>query len=237
MERNGYEVILIGNYNKLYEMLKNGVLFVDMVFNTAEGIQSRNREGWIPSLLETHGIPIIGTDAYGLSFTLNKAHTKVIARYLGILTPNFYEFNVLSDIERFQMDITYPCILKPNCEGTSTGVTLVENPIRLREACSYLLSEYRQTILCETYIDGREISVAVIGNGENARSIGVVETVRKNGEPIGIYDTKSKYSDACAKKNPERKRKDFASAFFGVNGETQHRLHYAQRQNRCGNLN
>ena len=56
-------------------------------YNTAEGISSRNREGILPALFEAYRIPYIGTDAFGLSLTLNKYLTKIIAQHYGIKTP------------------------------------------------------------------------------------------------------------------------------------------------------
>ena len=61
-EARGHTVILLGNYKKIYQALQNNSFpDIDIVFNTAEGIGSRNREGWIPSLLEINQIPFSGS--------------------------------------------------------------------------------------------------------------------------------------------------------------------------------
>ena len=99
LEQRGHSVILLGNYEKVYNMfLEKKFPSVDIVLNTAEGIVSRNREGWLPSLFEINHIPYSGSDAYTLGLTLNKAHTKIIANYLGIPTPDFYIVNKIDDI-------------------------------------------------------------------------------------------------------------------------------------------
>lgn len=87
-EKRGHSVVLLGNYEEIYNLLKNNTFpAVDVVFNMAEGIGSRNRESWIPSLLEINGIPFTGSDAFALSLSLSKFHTKLVAKYLNILTP------------------------------------------------------------------------------------------------------------------------------------------------------
>ena len=57
-EQAGFAVQLIGSCEKLKKLLASSELYVDYVYNTAEGINSRNREGIIPILLETNSIPV-----------------------------------------------------------------------------------------------------------------------------------------------------------------------------------
>lgn len=203
LEQHGHHITLIGSYKKLLQYLNNKQYFeLDIVFNASEGIKSRNREGWVPSLLEMYGIPYVGTDAYGLSLSLNKIHTKIISRYLDIKTPDFYEIRNKKDINLLLDTVQFPCVLKPSCEGTSSGVLFVENPVDFQDKAQELLETYNQTILCEKYIDGRELTVSLIGNGNSLRCLGVVETIRSNGEKIGIYGIKEKFTDVCRKQIP-----------------------------------
>lgn len=200
LERKGHEVILIGNYEKLYQALKDGTFpEVDIVLNTAEGINSRNREGWIPSLLEINHIPYSGSDAYGLGLTLSKSHTKIIAEHLGIPTPSFYEINSGPDAEKAAIMLKGPWILKPNYEGSSSGVRFVRDPEELKTAAEQLLAEYNQTILCESYIGGAEFNVSLLYDGEKTKSIGVVEIVRKDGRPLDVFDVVDKFTSTCTK--------------------------------------
>ena len=62
---------------------------VDLVWNIGEGYGTRNREAWAPVLCEMKGIPCLGSDAYALTVTLDKALTKQIARGLGIPTADW----------------------------------------------------------------------------------------------------------------------------------------------------
>lgn len=199
-ERFGHTVYLIGNYEKLYNDLASGVFpDVDIVFNIAEGLSSRNREGWIPSLLEMNHIPYSGSDAYGLSVTLSKVHTKIIANHLGIPTPQYCTISSLLDIQSAPQKVPGPWVLKPNYEGSSSGIALAHSEKELKRNAQYLLEEYRQTIVCETYIPGKEYNVALLYDGDKTTAIGTVEVVRKDGTEIGIFGAQDKSTSTCTK--------------------------------------
>lgn len=167
IESLGYQVELLGNADHILQQIKKGLFNCDLVYNTVEGLRSRNREGLLPSLFEVCHIPYIGTDAFGLSLTLNKALTKILARHLGILTPNFYVAipGVSKQMLSENLEILrYPLILKPNLEGNSSGIVVCND---CEDACfqvSTLLDRYRSSILCEEFIFGKEITVPLIGN-------------------------------------------------------------------------
>ncbi len=200
LEQRGHFVILLGNYEKIYNMFLKGIFpNVDIVLNTAEGIASRNREGWLPSLFEINHIPYSGSDAYALGLTLNKAHTKIIANYLGIPTPDFYIINHIEDISYIPEKVSSPWIIKPNYEGSSSGIRYVENVNSLYDVVLELLTEYNQPLLCESYISGREYATSILYDGEMTKCIGTVEIVRKNGSNIHIFSAEDKYSDTCTK--------------------------------------
>lgn len=200
LEQRGHSVILLGNYEKIYNLFLEGKFpDVDIVLNTAEGIVSRNREGWLPSLFEINHIPYSGSDAYTLGLTLNKAHTKIIANYLGIPTPAFYIVNHIEDIQCIPENVSPPWIIKPNYEGSSSGVRYVGNVKSLYSVVRELLAEYRQPLVCESYISGREFATSILYDRKRTKCIGTVEIVRKNGGNIHIFSAEDKYSDTCTK--------------------------------------
>lgn len=200
LEERGHIVHLIGNYEKLYNMLLNNKLpEVDIILNTAEGIKSRNREGWIPSLLEINNIPYSGSDAYALGVTLNKLHTKAIAQILNIPTPPYCRVNSLDDLKYATKTLKSPWILKPNYEGSSSGVLLASTEKELIDNATFLFKEYKQTLLCETYIEGKEYNVSLLYDGNATKVIGTVEVVRKDESPIKIFNVQDKFTDSCKK--------------------------------------
>ncbi len=200
LEERGHIVYLLGNYQKINKMFIDGKFpEIDIVMNTAEGILSRNREGWLPSLFEINDIPYSGSDAYALNLTLNKLHTKIIAEYLNIPTPSYYKVDCIDDVRAATKSLKGPWILKPNYEGSSSGVILAKSEKELELAFHKLSTEYKQTLLCESYIDGREFTVALLYDGENTKAVGTVEIVRKEKPHLGIFSAEDKYSDTCTK--------------------------------------
>lgn len=192
----GFKVQLIGTYTKLNALIQNDLLDVDYVYNTAEGIHSRNRESLIPSLLEANDIPYIGSDAYALSLTLNKYHSKLLAEAIHIPTPSsqlIYMYDTEDMIVQKLKNLLFPVVVKPNYEGSSMGVFYVDS----LEECLQRIKEdqitYNQEILCEEYIDGMEITVPVIGNDENTVALGVVEFYRPDSKPMFLFKSDDKY--------------------------------------------
>lgn len=165
-EKIGYDVELLGNAQNIIELLKNDTLNCDIIYNTAEGMCSRNREGIIPAILEAHHIPYIGTDAFGLSLTLNKYLTKVIASHYNVLTPKSilvsYSVAVDHNIEKQLINFHFPVILKPNYEGNSSGIVVCHTQEDALAQIHSLLSLYHTDILCEEFIYGKEITVPYI---------------------------------------------------------------------------
>lgn len=200
LEERGHTVFLLGNYQKINNLFISGTFpDIDIVMNTAEGILSRNREGWLPSLFEINDIPYSGSDAYALGLTLNKLHTKIIAEHLSIPTPPYYKIDTVEDVKNAVKYIKGPWILKPNYEGSSSGVVLTFSEQELIRAFENLSKEYHQTLLCETYIPGREFNVSLLYDGDNTKIIGTVEIVRKGKGELKIFSAEDKYSDTCTK--------------------------------------
>ncbi len=202
LERNGHTVELIGNLNKLNEKIKIKNFKYDIIFNIAEGINSRNREGLIPALLELNSIPHTGSDAYALSLSLNKFHTKLIAEYLQIPTPKYIYIDETQNIsldslqtELASKNITYPLIVKPINEGSSMGIIKVLNINQLFDAVNYNRQLYRQGVLCEKYIEGTELTVAILGNRNNAYVLGIAKICNEFNDNLDIYTTELKFYD------------------------------------------
>jgi D-alanine-D-alanine ligase len=137
---------------------------VDIVFNIAEGLSGRNREAQVPALCELLRIPHTGSDVATLSLCLDKALCKRILLQAGIPTPGFAV--VVPGKEKFPKDLRYPLIAKPNAEGTSKGLdsrSVVESEEGLREQVRRLIERYRQPVIIEEYVIGRELTVGLVG--------------------------------------------------------------------------
>ncbi len=137
----------------------------DICFNICEGHFGDSREAQVPALLEMLRIPYTGSKVLTLALALDKPMTKRIFHWHSLPTPAFQEFDRADS--PLDEDLKYPLFVKPSREGTSMGVSaksIVKNENELREQVSYIINKYRQPALVETYVEGREITVGMVGN-------------------------------------------------------------------------
>lgn len=165
LEAGDHNVIRIEADQKAYlEFLKNREN-IKIVFNIAEGLRGEAREGQIPSILELLNIPYTHSGPMAQAISLDKRMTKIVLSHQGILTPKFQLIRKRSD--RINSDLKFPLIVKPNGEGSSIGIfneNLVYDDLKLTERIEWLLHQFREPVLIEEYIDGREFTVSVLGN-------------------------------------------------------------------------
>ncbi|MNW41299.1 D-alanine--D-alanine ligase [compost metagenome] len=176
IEALGYQTELLQNTESIMQSIIGGTFSCDLVYNTVEGLSSRNREGLLPALLEINKIPYVGTDAFGLSLTLNKYMTKMLAESLGILTPAHFAaapYHSQDFIFERLNTLRLPLILKPNFEGNSSGICVCDSYNVATEQVIHMLKEYHSIILCEEFIMGQEITVPIIGNDHEDILFGV----------------------------------------------------------------
>lgn len=151
----------------------------DICFNICEGHYGDSREAQIPAILEMLRIPYTGSKTLTLALALDKPLTKRILTYHDLPTPLFQSFERVD--ETLNSDMTFPMFVKPSREGTGMGVSgrsVVRNDNELREQVNLVISSYKQPALVEKYIEGRELTVGVVGNliGPVARRLPENET-------------------------------------------------------------
>lgn len=183
----GYQTVRIGNINSLVKRLADGDRW-DMVFNIAEGLEGFGREAQVPALLDAYKIPYTFSDPLILSLTLHKGMTKHVIRDLSIPTPDFMVIEKEGDIEKVALPL--PLFAKPVAEGTSKGITAsskITSRKKLFHVCKKLLSAFRQPVLVETFLPGREFTVGIVGTGEDAVVLGVMEVHLKENAEQDVY--------------------------------------------------
>lgn len=139
----------------------------DMVFNIAEGSRSKFRESEIPVLLDCLDMPYTGSNGFSMALALNKAMTKKILLAEGVATPRFQTFE--TGEEDLDPGLRFPLIVKPNREGSAKGIgrdSVVNGSDGLRVKVSELLKSYGQEVIAEEFIDGKELTVGILENGE-----------------------------------------------------------------------
>jgi D-alanine-D-alanine ligase len=112
-------------------------------------------------------IPYTGSKVLPLALCLDKPMTKRILFWHELPTPEFQTFERID--EPLLAELKFPLFVKPSREGTGMGVSaqsIVNNDQELRERLQYIFYKYKQTALVETFIEGREITVGIVGNLE-----------------------------------------------------------------------
>lgn len=144
----------------------------DLCFNIAESHFGDGREAQIPALLEMLRLPYTGSKVLTLALALDKPMTKRVLTYHGLPTPEFQVFErpddpIDDDLLDSSGELVFPLFVKPSREGTGMGVSaasIVRSVAQLREQVALQLRRYNQPILCEHYIEGREVTVGLVGN-------------------------------------------------------------------------
>ena len=176
MNNYAVEILTIDkNYKKFLPILKK----VDIVFNALHG--TLGEDGTIQKWLEENNIKFTGSDSISSALCMNKIECKKILKKNKFLTPKWIEFEESLEIT----DVSLPCIVKPNEQGSTFGLSYVEKAKDLSPAILNS-QKFDKSTLIEEYIIGKEITVGIIE--ENPMPI--VEILPKN----RIYDYKCKYT-------------------------------------------
>lgn len=188
----GHEVVPLEADQDLPSRLRDAR--IDLVFNIAEGRAGMNREAQVPALCEMMGIEYTGSDAACMAVTLNKATAKRLVAQDGILTPAFAV--LYTSKEKLPKNFSFPAIVKPIAEGSSKGIQekqVVEDEASLRRVAHALLRRYRQPVLAEAFLPGREFTVAMLGE-RKPRVLPIMEIVFTDAQdPFPTYTFKSKF--------------------------------------------
>ena len=158
----------------------------DIVFNMSEGLHGSSREAQMPAMLEMLRIPYTGSDPLTLAICLDKSRAKEILSYYNIPTPKFTVIHNAEEID--SVSIRFPAMVKPLHEGSSKGIfnsSLVQNRKELAREAANVIERYHEPALVEEYLDGREFTVAMLGNGESVNVLPIVE-IRFDSLPAGV---------------------------------------------------
>lgn len=187
----GHTLIRVGRGIELARRLVAGERF-DLVFSIAEGMRGRSREAQVPALCELFDQPYTFADPLTCALTLEKSLAKRVVRDFGIPTAPFVVVDSVAEART--VSLTPPLFAKPVAEGSSKGVTgrsLVASAELLPTVCGELIERFRQPVLVEEYLPGRELTVGIVGNAA-ARVIGVMEVTITGGSESHAYTALNK---------------------------------------------
>lgn len=188
-----HNVTLIEANEDAYDKFRK--LNPEIVFNVAEGAHGISREAQIPAILDMLQIPYTGSDPLTLSLCLDKSRTKEVLTYHGIKNSKFFVSHGGNGFAG--KELKFPLMIKPIGEGSSKGIfnsSFVKNHDTLEKTLAESVNKYNQPFIVEEYLPGREFTVAVLGNGKNAKTLPIVEMnfseLPKDMVPIYSYEAK-----------------------------------------------
>ncbi len=173
----------VNNEAKLEEELKKNK--IDVVFIALHG--RFGEDGSVQRLLEKLNIPYTGSGVNASFLAFNKIEAKKIFQLKNVPTPPFFILGNGQDVKPNlkKMPFEFPWVVKPEAEGSSIGLSIVERVEGLDKALSLSFS-YGARVLIEKYIQGREITIGIL----DEYPLPIVEVIPKN----QFYDYRAKYT-------------------------------------------
>ncbi len=179
----GYETNSV-DFNGQYDSILNDLKYSDIVFNALHG--TVGEDGIIQSWLDENNINYTGSDSNSSRLCMNKNETKKIVQKNNYLTPGWFTVDKDMKItDEIIKSVKFPCIVKPNAQGSTFGLSMVNNKKGLTQAIE-LSGKYDNTSLIEEYIIGREITVGILDN----KALPIIEIIPDH----KLYDYECKYS-------------------------------------------
>jgi D-alanine-D-alanine ligase len=126
-------------------------------------------------MLEMLNIPYTASDPITIGNCHDKSRCKEILSYYGVPNPGFF---ITDSIVNGHPKVKYPAFVKPLHEGSSKGIynsSVVYDKKDLNREITRIKKDYDQYSIIEEFLDGKEFTVALLGNGENVRVLPIVE--------------------------------------------------------------
>ncbi|MSS72359.1 MAG: D-alanine--D-alanine ligase [Candidatus Latescibacteria bacterium] len=159
----------------------------DVVFLALHGGFGEN--GGVQAVLDMLGVAYTGSGPLASAAAMDKDLSKRLFLQAGVPTPPWFLLKRGEDLsgieDRVRRAFGFPCVVKPNDQGSSVGMTIVADPKDLPDALR-LSEEYGEETLLERYIPGRELTVSIL----EGYDLPVIEIVPNQ----GVYDYTSKYT-------------------------------------------
>jgi D-alanine-D-alanine ligase len=171
----------------LTDFVSNGDLAsAQLVFIALHG--GAGEDGTVQALLDIMGKPYTGSGMFASALCMDKIQSKRLFEHSGIPTPAWraVRHSPVKGVEAAVSELGgLPVVTKPRNQGSTIGVSVVREERQLARAVEEVL-KYSSDILVEEYIDGKEITVAILGD----EPLPVVEIAPES----GFYDYESKYT-------------------------------------------
>lgn len=184
LKKRGYNAVAVDAVSNICEVLKKEK--IDIAFLVLHG--GWGEDGSIQGLLEVMGIPYTGSDVISSAIAMNKAASKKIFLYHRIPAPSFTVVSENSETLNSKLstiNFEMPWVVKPVCEGSSVGVSIVRDKGQIESALKTGFSCGNEIII-EKYIEGKEVHIGIL----NDRALGGVEVKTS----LEFYSYEAKYT-------------------------------------------
>ena len=164
---------------------------IELVFLALHG--KYGEDGIIQSMLELKKIKYTGSGIFSSMISMDKAFSKTLFRINNVNTADWFtidkNFDIDATTKKIGEEFEFPCVVKPNDQGSTVGLTIVKKDSEIDNALKIAL-KYSDLALIEKYIPGREMTVAILDD----EPLPVLEIIPKR----GFYDYKSKYTSGMS---------------------------------------
>lgn len=191
LKQNGHDVVGIDFHpDRLREII---ALDVDLVFIGLHG--KFGEDGSIQGLLDMLNIPYVGSGVMASALAMDKYKAKQLfeAIHIPVAKGNKYRITAQTNVDEIVGHIhtlfTPPFVIKPNREGSTLGLTIVTDKAETKEAV-LRANQSDDFILVEEFIQGKELTVPVMGKMNEETALPIIEIIPKN----EFYDYEAKYA-------------------------------------------
>ena len=168
---------------------------IDAAFILLHGLHGE--DGTVQGLLELLGIPYQGAGVLGSAMAMDKNLAKTMYRLHGLPVAD-WEMATVADIDRpgrILDRLRLPLVIKPVRQGSSLGMSIVRRPEELPAALGKAF-QYDREVMVEEFIQGREITVGVLGN-DDPEALPLVEIIPD--KRFDFFDYEAKYKQGASR--------------------------------------
>jgi D-alanine-D-alanine ligase len=165
---------------------------IDLIFLGLHG--KWGEDGTIQSLLELRGKRYTGSKVLASSLSMDKTMSKILFQHYGIKTPKWItltnnRFDITAVLHMIKEKFGYPCVIKPNDQGSTVGLTICKEESEVTGAVKLAL-EFSDKAVVEEFIEGHELTVGILEN----TALPALEIKPKH----GLYDYECKYTSGMS---------------------------------------
>ncbi|MBS1536699.1 MAG: D-alanine--D-alanine ligase [Bacteroidetes bacterium] len=162
---------------------------IDIAFSLLHG--NNGEDGLMQALLEARGVPYTGSKVLASALAMDKNASKIMFSAAGIQTPawaHFFpkDYDNIELLSETMEELRGNIVVKPNDQGSTVGLTIVHNDIDAFHKAVLFAGQFSKSVLVEQFIEGRELTVAVLGE----EALPIIEIVPDG----GFYDYEHKYT-------------------------------------------